>query len=59
MLLDKVVDVPVWQVVRVPKVQAVMKTALIPQRQLIEKLVCGRRHSCRDAEADLPSGRPW
>ena len=37
--MDKVVDVPVWQVVRVPQVQAVKMTVVIPQLQFVEKLV--------------------
>ena len=37
LLLYKVVDVPVWQVLRVPRVQVVMLTVVIPQLQLVEK----------------------
>ena len=36
--MDKVVDVPVWLVSRVPLVQAVMMTVVIPQLQLVVNL---------------------
>merc|ERR1712107_906190 len=37
--VDKVVDVPVVQVVQVPQVQVVEKTVEIPQLQIVEKIV--------------------
>ena len=36
LLVDKVVDFPVWQVVRVPQVHVVQMTVVIPQLQLVE-----------------------
>merc|ERR1712135_264711 len=37
--IDKVVDVPVVQVMQVPQVQVVEKTVEIPQLQIVEKIV--------------------
>ena len=36
LLLNKVPDVPVWQVLRVPQVQAVMMTVVISQLHLVD-----------------------
>ena len=36
LLLDKVLDVPVWQVLRVPQVQAVMMTVVISQLHFVD-----------------------